>query len=141
MVIIKIMNSAIKSIGAVIAGLVFIVVTHTAMDAILESLGVLPKGHLNVGSGLVLLVICYRFIFSIAGCYLTERLAPANPMKHALILGSIGVVLSAAGAIATAGMNLGPAWYAWSLVVIALPAAWIGGRLFIASLDRKPSTR
>ena len=135
------MNSTIKSIGAVIAGLVFIVVTHTATDAILESLGVLPKGHLNVGAGLVLLVISYRFIFSIAGCYLTARLAPANPMKHALILGTIGVVLSAGGAIATAGMHLGPAWYAWSLVVIALPAAWIGGRLYIASLDQKLSNR
>ena len=135
------MNSTIKSIGTVIAGLVFIGVTHTATDAILESLGVLPKGHLNVGSGLILLVICYRFILSIAGCYLTARLAPTNPMKHALILGSIGVVLSAAGAIATAGMDLGPAWYAWSLVVIALPAAWIGGRLYIASLDRNLSSR
>ena len=135
------MNSTIKSIGAVIAGLVFIGITHTLTDAILESLGVLPKGHLNVGAGLILFVICYRFILSIAGCYLTARLAPNNPMKHALILGSIGVVLSAAGAIATAGMNLGPAWYAWSLVVTALPAAWIGGRLFIASLDRKLSNR
>ena len=141
MVIIKIMNSTIKSIGAVIAGLVFIVLTHTATDAFLETLGVLPKGHLNVGAGLILLVICYRFIFSIAGCYLTARLAPANPMKHALILGSIGVVLSAAGAIATADMDLGPAWYAWSLVVIALPAAWIGAQLYIASLDRKLSDR
>jgi hypothetical protein len=30
-------------------------------------------------------------------------------------------------------MNLGPAWYAWSLVVIALPVAWLGGKLYIAS--------
>jgi hypothetical protein len=54
-------------------------------------------------------------------------------MKHALILGGIGTVASAAGAIATANMNLGPAWYAWSLVVIALPVAWLGGKLYIAS--------
>ena len=60
-------------------------------------------------------------------------------MKHALILGGIGVVLSAAGAIATADMNLAPAWYAWSLVAIALPAAWIGGKLFIASRAKKLS--
>jgi hypothetical protein len=67
----------------------------------------------------------------LAGCYLTAKLAPGNPMKHALILGGIGTVLSAAGAIATANMNLGPAWYAWSLVVIALPVAWLGGKLYL----------
>jgi hypothetical protein len=58
-------------------------------------------------------------------------------MKHALILGGIGVLLSAAGAIATADMDLGPAWYAWSLVAISLPAAWIGAKLFIASHKKR----
>jgi hypothetical protein len=86
-----------------------------------------------VGTGLILFVILYRAIFSILGCYLTARLAPQNPMKHALILGGIGVILSSMGAIVTADMNLGPAWYAWSLVLIALPMAWLGGRVFLAT--------
>ena len=121
-----------KSIGAVVAGFLFIVVTHTAMDAIFESAGVLPKGHLYVSTGLILFVIFYRAVFSLAGCYLTAKLAPQNPMKHALILGGIGTVLSALGAIATANMNLGPSWYAWSLVAISLPIAWLGGKLYVA---------
>ena len=125
-------KNTLKSIGAVIAGLIFIGITHTGTDAILEGTGVLPKGHLNVGAGLILLVILYRTIFSIAGCYLTAKLAPRNPMKHSLILGGIGTILSAAGAIATADMNIGPAWYGWSLVVIALPIAWLGGKLYLA---------
>jgi hypothetical protein len=130
-------RNIVKSIGAVIAGLLFIGITHTAMDAILESTGVLPKGHLHVGEGLILFVILYRAILSLAGCYLTARLAPSAPMKHALTLGGIGTVLSAAGAIATASMNLGPAWYAWSLVLIALPIAWLGGKLYLASAKSK----
>jgi hypothetical protein len=134
-----IMNTTIKSIVAVFVGLIFIGVTHTATDTVLESVGFLPKGHLNVGTELILFVILYRAVFSVAGCYLTARLAPANPMKHALILGGIGVVLSASGAIVTADMNLGPAWYAWSLVVISLPAAWLGAKLFLASRDKKLS--
>jgi hypothetical protein len=125
-------NSILRSIGAVVAGLIFIVITHTATDALLEGIGVLPKGHLNVGPGLILLVIFYRALFSLAGCYLTASLAPNHPRKHALILGGIGTVLSAVGAIATADMNLGPAWYAWSLVVIALPVAWAGGKLYLS---------
>jgi hypothetical protein len=116
-----------KSIGAVLAGLIFIVITHTGTDAILEGAGVLPKGHLFVGTGLILLVLGYRAVFSFIGCYLTAKLAPQNPMKHALILGGIGLVLSSVGAIVAA--DLGPAWYAWTLAAMALPLAWLGGKL------------
>lgn len=124
-------STLLKSIGAVLAGLIFIGVTHSIIDAILESIGVLPKGHLNVGAGLILFVIFYRAVFSLAGCYLTAKLAPKDPMKHSLILGGIGTVLSAAGAIATADMNIGPAWYAWSLALIALPIAWLAGKIYV----------
>ena len=124
--------NTLKSIGAVIAGFLFIGITHSAIDAILESIGVLPKGHLYVSTGLILFVILYRAVFSLIGCYITARLAPKDPMKHSLILGGIGTLLSAAGAIITADMNLGPAWYAWSLVVVAMPVAWLGGRLYLS---------
>ena len=119
-----------KSIGAILVGLVFIVITHTGTDAILEAIGVLPKDNLFVPTGLILIVIGYRAVFSLAGCCLTASLAPHNPMKHSLILGTIGAVLSTVGAIATANMNLGPAWYAWALVGISLPIAWLGGKLY-----------
>ncbi|NUM78148.1 hypothetical protein HUU40_27615 [candidate division KSB1 bacterium] len=118
----------IKSIGAVLAGLVFIIITHTATDTILEGAGVLPKGNLFVGTGLILIVLGYRAVFSFIGCYLTAKLAPRHPMKHALVLGLIGLVLSSIGAIVAA--DLGPAWYAWTLAVIALPIAWLGGKLY-----------
>lgn len=38
-------NTTLKSIGAVLAGFIFIVITHTAPEAILEGAGVLPKGN------------------------------------------------------------------------------------------------
>ncbi|HEV8426454.1 MAG TPA: hypothetical protein VGQ41_00980 [Pyrinomonadaceae bacterium] len=120
----------LRSVGAVLAGLIFIGVTHTGTDAILENIGVLPKGHLHVGTGLILIVIGYRAVLSLIGCYITARLAPSSPMKHALALGIVGVLLSAAGAIATANMNLGPSWYAWTLVAISLPIAWLAGKLY-----------
>lgn len=123
-------KNILKSIGAVLAGLVFIVVTHTGTDAILESVGVLPKDNLFVGIGLILVVIGYRAVWSVAGCYITARLAPSSPMKHSLILGGIGALASAAGAKVTVNMNLGPAWYPWVLVSMALPLAWLGGKLY-----------
>ena len=80
-----------------------------------------------MSNGLFLLAFAYRFIYDVAGCYLTARLAPHRPMRHALVLGSIGLVLSIAGAIAM--WDAGPAWYPLGLAVSALPCAWLGGRL------------
>lgn len=123
------MKNILKSIGAVLAGMVFIGVTHTGTDAILEGAGVLPKGHLFVGTGLILAVLGYRAVFSFFGCYLSAWLAPRNPLRHALVLGGIGMVLSSIGAI-VAGDHLGPAWYPWTLAAISLPIAWLGGKLY-----------
>ena len=116
-----------RSILAVLAGLFFIFITHNGMDALFESMGWMPKrGEPLTDEGL-LLASSYRAIFSILGCYITARLAPANPMRHALILGGIGVVLSSLGAIAL--WDLGHVWYPLSLIALSLPYAWLGGYL------------
>ena len=46
---------------------------------------------------LALLATSYRIVISVAGAWLTARLAPARPMKHALILGGVGTVLGLVG--------------------------------------------
>lgn len=120
----------LRSVGAVLAGFIFIGITHTGVDAILENIGVLPKGNLHVGTGLILMVIGYRAVLSLIGCYITARLAPNSPMKHALALGIVGLLLSTVGAVVTANLNLGPSWYAWTLVAISLPIAWVAGKLY-----------
>ncbi len=75
--------------------------------------------------------LAYRSVYAVLGSYITARLAPNNPMKHAMLLGVIGVVLSMAGLVSTwnAGPAYGPRWYPIALVVSALPCAWIGARL------------
>jgi hypothetical protein len=50
-------------------------------------------------------------------------------MRHALILGAIGFVLSTIGAIGAISMKTGPAWYPILLALTALPSAWVGGWL------------
>jgi hypothetical protein len=125
------MSTTLKSIGAVFAGLLFIVITHTILDFIFEKIDLLPHGNLYTSTGIILFVISYRALFSLFGCYLTALLAPQKPMKHALILGGIGTLLSLVGVIVNAKMKLGPDWYAWSLVVIAMPIAWLGGKLYL----------
>ena len=76
------------------------------------------------------LAFSYRVVFAVLGGYVTARLAPSDPMPHAFILGGIGTLLAGAGAFVTiTTMNLGPDWYPLALVVIALPASWLGARL------------
>lgn len=117
-----------RSIGAVLAGLLTILVTHMGTDHVLHVTGVYPPyGEPMTDTELYVLALGYRIVFSVLGCYVTARLAPRNPMRHALILGGIGVVLSTAGAVAM--WDFGPNWYPVSLILIAMPCAWAGGRL------------
>ncbi len=120
-----------RSIDAVLAGLLAIFVLSLGTDAALHAAGVFPAWGQPMSEALFLLATGYRTLYAIAGCYLTARLAPARPMRHALALGVVGLVLSTAGAIATwnRGPAFGPHWYPLALIASALPCAWLGGWL------------
>lgn len=77
-----------------------------------------------------LLALAYRTAYAIIGSYIMARFAPYAPMRHAIIGGAIGFVLSSIGAIAAISIgNLGPLWFPIALVLTALPCAWAGGLL------------
>src|SRR5215218_5951680 len=96
------MNKSTKrSIGAVVAGLITMIVATTAVDILLHVTGVYPPMNEPLDNKMALLASSYRLIISIAGAYLTARLAPARPLHHAVILGYVGIVLGLIGAIAT----------------------------------------
>ena len=117
-----------RRIGAVAAGLVVIFAVTTATDGVMHATGVFPPVDAPpMSSALFLLALAYRFVFDVAGCALTARLAPDRPMRHALVLGGIGTLLSVAGALAM--WNAGPHWYPIALAISALPCAWLGGRV------------
>jgi hypothetical protein len=124
-----------RSIRAVLAGLIAIIVLSTATDALLRAIGVFPPWGRPMSGALFRLAAAYRIAYSVAGCYLAARLAPGRPMRHALVLGAIGLAVSTAGALATwnEGPAFGPKWYPLSLVVTAMPCAWAGGWLFARS--------
>ncbi len=116
-----------RSILAVVAGLVFIFALSIVADIIMLSTGIMIDNPFSDNpTWVVMVVTTYRLIFSIAGCYLAARLAPARPMRHAMILGFIGLVLSIVG---SAMMWQEPYWYPVALIVMALPCAYIGGKI------------
>ena len=120
----------LRSAGAVLAGVLVIFALSLGIDQVLHMLNVYPPwGEPMHDPGLNLLALSYRIVIAVVGAYLTARLAPNKPMRHALILGGVGVVLSLAGAIAAMPMNLGPDWYPIALVISSVPCGWLGGAL------------
>jgi hypothetical protein len=119
-----------RSIWAVVAGVLVIIVVTTLVDIVLHVTGVFPPMDQPINNALALLATSYRIVISIGGAWLTARLAPEKPMKHALILGCVGVVLGLVGVVATWNMGLGPRWYPIALTVLAIPQCWAGGRIY-----------
>ena len=130
-----------RSIGAVLAGFVAVVILSLGADIVLHATGVFPPLGQPMSNVLLLLATVYRTIFAIAGCYLTARLAPDRPMQHALAGGVIGLVLSTVGAAVTWNMGpaFGPHWYPLTLIATALPCAWVGGRIREMQLRARPA--
>ena len=119
-----------KSIWAVVAGVLVIVVVTTLVDIVLHATHVFPPMNQPIGDALAVLATSYRIVISIGGAWLTARLAPAKPMKHAIVLGLVGTVLGLVGVVATRNLGLGPRWYPIVLAVLAIPQCWVGGRIY-----------
>lgn len=119
----------IRSIVSIVAGFIFIGSLSFGADALLRSVmpGVFSATGRVESVPVLLLIILYVFVFAVAGCYLTARLAPRNPLKHALILGVLGLIFNVAGTIAM--WNSAPAWYHLIALLLVMPAAWLGGTL------------
>lgn len=127
-----------KSIWAIAAGVLFIVIVTTLVDIALHMAGVFPPVNQPLTDSLALLATAYRAVITILGAMLTAKLAPGKPMKHALILGVIGTFLGIAGVLATWDLGLGPKWYPIALAALAIPQCWIGGWLY-QSRSGKPT--
>ena len=120
-----------KSIWAVVAGVLVIIVVTTLGDVAMHAIGVFPPMDQPLDDALALLATSYRIVITIGGAFLTARLAPDKPMKHAMILGVVGTFLGIVGVVATWNRGLGPRWYPIALAVLAIPQCWAGGRLYV----------
>lgn len=119
-----------RSVGASLAGFIAVFMLSLGTDQVFHVLAVYPPwGQPMTDTGLLLLALSYRIVYGIAGGYIVARLAPRNPMRHALIMGGIGFVLSMAGGIAM--WDMGAHWYPVALALSSIPCAWAGAALFI----------
>lgn len=119
-----------RSVAATVTGFATVVVLSTAVDAVLHALKVYPPAEQGLHDPLlILLALAYRSVFTLAGGWITARLAPAAPLRHAFILGVLGLAAGTAGVVATWDLDLGPRWYAIALAASGLPLCWLGGLL------------
>lgn len=117
-----------KSVWAVVAGIAIGVILSIATDILLESTGAMIRQPFDDNpSWLIAIVVIYRTVYTIIGSYITAKLAPNHPMKHVMIVGMIGVILGTVGAIVM--WDVPPHWYPITLVILTLPAAWLGGKM------------
>ncbi len=127
-----------RSIAAVLAGMFLGIILTIGTDVILHAVHVFPPwGASMVGfDGALLLATVYRTVYGVAASYLVARLAPDRPMQHALVGGVVGLAVSILGAAVTwnKGPAFGPHWYPLALIVLAMPQAWLGGKLYETKL-------
>jgi hypothetical protein len=126
-----------QSIIALFVGFVVTVVLSLGTDFSLHAVGLWPNLGQPMSEHLLLFATVYRTIYGINSAYIVARLAPYRPLQHALVGGAIGLALSLAGAAATWNRWLGPHWYSVALIFLALPSAWVGGKLRLTQLGRQ----
>lgn len=121
-----------RSTGAVVLGFVAVVLLSLGTDEVLHLLKVYPPwGQPMFDPRLNLLALSYRIIYSVIGSYIAARFAPRNPMRHAMVLGVVGFIVSVPGVIfIITHRELGPVWYPLALAITALPCAWLGGIIY-----------
>ncbi len=123
-----------RSIVAVLAGMVVGIILTLGTDIVLHAIHVFPPWGASMAGfeGALLLATAYRAVYGVMGSYIIARLAPDRPMLHALVGGFIGLAVSIVGAAVTwnKGPAFGPHWYPLALIVLAMPQAWAGGKLY-----------
>ncbi len=122
-------GNVLKSIWAVLAGFLVVVLLSTMTDSLLESAGLFPQPDANayMPGWMLFLALLYRSAYTVLGGYVTAMLAPQNPMKHVKVLAVIGTIGGVIGMIV--GWNLSEHWYPIALAVTAYPLVWWGGKL------------
>jgi hypothetical protein len=121
--------STIRSIIAVVAGFLAGAILSLGTDLLIAKAGIAPPLGSVWPSRDLVLAAAYRVIYGILAAYITARIAPWRPLKHALILGWAGFIFSAIAVAATWVKIPYAHWYSIAVALISVPSAWLGGKL------------
>jgi hypothetical protein len=121
--------NVIKSIGAILSGMITGALLSIGTDLLLEKTGIFPSVHQGVFIWwMLLLALIYRAIYTAVSGYVTAALAPQKPLRHTMILATIGVAVTIIGSIVN--WDKSQAWYPVALILITIPCTWMGGIIY-----------
>ena len=70
-------NETLKSIGAIILGFAISAILSIGADFSMDKFGIMSMDNFKeTSNGLICMVISYRFIFNVTGCYVSAKFAP-----------------------------------------------------------------
>ncbi|MBI5373445.1 MAG: hypothetical protein HZA79_15585 [Sphingobacteriales bacterium] len=122
------MKKLMRSAAAITAGLLTGAVLSVLTDTLLEKTGIIIEEPFRENPDWVILgIVFYRALYGIAGTFVTARLAPDTPLRHVLILGTIGLIVGIAGAVIQ--WHIPPHWYPLSLIILTPVTTFLGYKL------------
>ena len=107
-----------------------------ATDVAMQAAHILPALGTWMTNQQCAIATAYRTLYAIYTSWIVARLAPHSPVGHALTGAGIGMLIAAVGTIVTWNQNLGPHWYPITLVVLALPSGWLGGKFRVMRIAK-----
>ena len=119
----------IRSIAAVLVGLIFTGVLSLGTDWLLERS--VPDTFDATGgvssAGVLALTIAYVALYQVIGSWLAARIAESHRLRHAMIVGVLLLIWALYSALAD--WSSAPTWYHLVVLALVLPCAWLGGWL------------
>lgn len=134
--------NVIRSVLAVLAGIVTLTVLAFAIEAVTNPLlqSLFPQAlpnelAINRNAPLKLFMLAYGTLCGVAGGYVTAWVARRAGVWHASIMGAIQVSLTALAM--TDYMDTAPLWVWIAGMVLTVPAAWCGGNIRSARVKQR----
>ena len=117
-----------RSILAVVTGFVLtgLLIGATTFFVVSSNPGAFDARNAPTTLGMLLVMHAYVAVYATLGCWVAARMAPSRPMRHAMIVGVLGVIVNAANP------SIWSTYPLWSNVVsIGSPLllAWLAGTI------------
>lgn len=78
----------------------------------------------------LLILLCFSAVGIFLGCYATAFIEQRRPLRFALILGMIGLLISIPVNIQM--WDTAPVWYHVVALTMVMPIAWLAGKTYLA---------
>ena len=118
-----------RSIAAVVTGFLVIGLLAFGTGRIVHGMfpNLVDANGITQNTAILLATLLYVGVYATFGCWLAARMAPSHPMRHALILGVLGLLFNIMGAAMT--WSAVPAWYNVAGLLTTMLWAWLGGTI------------